>query len=245
MFEPRLAIPKSGNKYYNRKPTGYNPCILGNYPRDSEKRTGRPGLNVLPNCVGYATGRFNEIANINECHWLGNTNAKLMLKHAQLQGLKTGSTPKLGAAIVWDGGSGYGHIAIVEKIISPVEILVSESGWSYNGIMWTATHKKGIAGNWTDGGDASWMKNKYTFLGFIYQPKEIEEMTQDEFNKMADKYIESRNSLPASKYAEEALKWSKKNGIMSGDEKGNQMPQGFLTRQDFAVSLKKLFDKLF
>lgn len=240
-----MGIPTVGNKYYNKSPKGYNPCILGNYPKGSNNPTGRPGLNVLPNCVGYATGRFNEIVGEPECHWLGNTHAYLMLKHAQLQGLKTGDSPKLGAAIVWAGGSGYGHIAIVEKIISDTEIVISESGWFYNGLMWTAKHTKGIAGNWTDGDDANWMKNKYKFLGFIYQPKEIVEMTQDEFNKMADKYLESRNKLPADKYAEEALKWGKKNGILEGDEKGNQMPKGLLTRQDFIVSIKKLFDKIF
>ena len=65
-FSPQLVIPAAGDPYYNTiKTGGYNPCILGN-PQRREKN-----LNVLPNCVGYATGRFNAIGNYGSCKYLG------------------------------------------------------------------------------------------------------------------------------------------------------------------------------
>lgn len=54
-YSPRKTKPEKGNKYYIRKANGgYSPCIKGN-PTDKN-------CNVLCNCVGYAVGRFNEIA---------------------------------------------------------------------------------------------------------------------------------------------------------------------------------------
>ena len=73
-FSPQLVIPAAGNPYYNTKKVGgYNPCIMGN-PKNRNK-----DLNALPNCVGYAVGRFNEIYHEimggSGCEYLGNTNA--------------------------------------------------------------------------------------------------------------------------------------------------------------------------
>lgn len=164
-FSPRLSLPEKGNMYYNRP---VNPCIIGNYPYGSSKRTGWPGLNVLPNCVGWAVSRFNEIGAYGYCKWLGSTDAHNFIRLAKKQGLKTGKTPKTGAVMVWSGDS-YGHVAIVEEVISSTKVRVSQSGWSYKkGAFWTAVHEKGD-GSWTDGDDRSWMGD-YTFLGFIYQP---------------------------------------------------------------------------
>lgn len=158
-----------GNKYYNRKSSGFNPCIIGNFPFNSSKRTGIKGKNVLPNCVGFATGRFNELLNAGSCKWLGNTDAKNFVNLAKSQGLKIGKEPKKGACIVWTNNK-YGHVAIVEEVVSPSEIIVSQSGWSYRGgDFWMAKHRKG-AGNWIEGDDAGWMGG-YKFLGFIYPPE--------------------------------------------------------------------------
>ena len=146
-FIMRTKAPDKGNKYYIRKQNGgYNPCILGNHPFGAANRTGLAGMNVLPNCVGYATGRFNEIGGYGSCKYLGNTNAKNFISaFVKPQGLKVGQTPKVGACMVWSSGQ-YGHVAIVEQVISPTEVLVSQSGWSYRGgAMWTAKHKKGPA----------------------------------------------------------------------------------------------------
>lgn len=171
-YKPRLTIPEKGNKYYNTKSVGgYSPCILGNYPFNSpkSKRTGYPGRNVLSNCVGYATGRFNEIIGNNNCAYLGSDDAKNFMKFAEKQKLKVGTIPKVGACIVWSN-SAKGHVAIVEEVIDANTIKVSESGWNSQKPFWTAIHRKGN-NNWIDGEDYSWMKTKgYECLGFIYNP---------------------------------------------------------------------------
>ena len=168
-FVPLLTLPANGDPYFNTKSAGgYSPCIVGNYPYDARYRTGWPGLNVLPNCVGWAVARFNSIGGYGECRWLGSTNARNLISLAQKQGLTVGQEPKLGGVMVWDDGV-YGHAANVEQIDSKTKILVSGSGWYYKkGAMWTAVHRRGD-GNWTDGDDKSWMTG-YKYLGCIYHP---------------------------------------------------------------------------
>ena len=109
-FTPQLVIPKDGNPYYNTKSSGgYNPCIKGN------PKSRKPQLNVLPNCVGYATGRFNEIGEWTDCKYLGNTNAANFITLARKQGLMITQRPTIGGCMVWHGGNtGEGHVAIVE-----------------------------------------------------------------------------------------------------------------------------------
>jgi peptidoglycan hydrolase-like protein with peptidoglycan-binding domain len=59
------------------------------------------------------------------------------------------------------GSDGAGHVAIVEKIMSPTQIVTSESGYGAKA-FYTKTRNKG-SGNWGAG-------TGYTFLGFIYNP---------------------------------------------------------------------------
>lgn len=161
MFIPRINKPQDDNKFYIKYPAGFNPCILGNvYHRDKN-------LNVLPNCVGYACGRFNEI--IGEQKYSISMNAKQIFIKAKSLGLKTGVVPQVGSIIVWSSVN-EGHCAIVEEVISSTEIIISQSGWNSELPFWRATHRKGIDGNWLDGSDYRWMKGKYTFLGFVYNP---------------------------------------------------------------------------
>lgn len=92
-------------------------------------------------------------------------------------GIPVGQVPKLGACMVWQGGAtkkgsdGVGHVAIVEKVISPTEIITSESGWGSKNPFWNATRKKGN-GNWGAGAG-------YKFLGFIYNPAVKDDDTVD------------------------------------------------------------------
>ena len=165
-YIPRLTVPERGNPYYNRVPDGYNPCIPGNYPFNSKDPIGSPGLNVLPNCTGYATGRFNEIIGKENCNYLGRWYAFYMVTAAKAQGLQVGDTPKLGACMCWGGGDG--HVAIVEKVISSTEVITSESGWNTRNLFWTQTRKKD-SGRWGQGG-------KYSFRGFIYNPAVVFEL---------------------------------------------------------------------
>ena len=166
-YIPRLSCPEKNNKFYIKKPAGYNPCILGNIKyRD-------PYLNNLPNCVGYAFGRFHEIfEDISfSCYTKGN--AEELIRNLSNIGLSVGTVPKLGGMMVWQKGStlngadGAGHVSVVEKIKSDNEIIVSQSGWKSRMPFWIAIHKKG-SGNWIEGTDAGWMNSGYSYLGCVY-----------------------------------------------------------------------------
>jgi len=150
------------SKYYIRKSAGgLNPCIEGNNAFGLRPFPG----SVLPNCVGFATGDFNrrifgEGENA-QCKYLGNRNAKEFTIFAKQQGLEMGSDPVEGACMVW-GGSGDGHVAIVEAIKDKDTVLTYESGWSYRAepIVRQLIRKRG-SGNWGQ---------SYEFLCFIYPP---------------------------------------------------------------------------
>lgn len=157
-FKMRTTKPEAGNKYYITKAKGgYSNAIQGK-PVDSD-------CNVLSNCVGYAYGRFNEIGEYGYCKYLSPVNAENFMQYKG--SLQTGQTPKVGACMVWRKGAtlsnsdGAGHVAIVEKVVSPTQVITSES--AYGGTpFYTMTRNKGT-GNWG-------MGSAYTFLGFIYNP---------------------------------------------------------------------------
>ena len=251
-FVPRTRKPDNGNKYYISSryagKKGWNPCILGNpnttYGRDQY-------LNVLPNCVAWVVGRYNEIIGEKNCDLLyiigGNNNAKNLIQNAIKQGLEVGVEPRLGAVIVW-ADSQYGHVAVVEQMSKDGQrIRVSESGWNYNGVnhMWFADHAKGSDGNWLQGTDYNWMKGKYKFRGFIYNPavEEKDDMTEEQVRKIArEEYAaieQERKMLPASDYAKQSLAKAKEKGIMVGDGTGNQMPKAYVTREDLTVVMDR------
>ena len=146
------------SKYYIRKAEGgFSPCIEGNNAYGLRPFPG----SVLPNCVGWATGRINEKLDIGYCKYLGNRNAKEFVIFAKQQGLKMGDDPAEGACMVW-GGSREGHVAIVEQVIDNDTVITSESGWSYRAkpIVRELTRKRG-SGSWGQ---------SYEFLCFIYAP---------------------------------------------------------------------------
>lgn len=158
-FTPRLTRPEVGNPYYNTVANGgYSDAIRGK-PTD-------PGCDVLSNCVGYAYGRFNEIGGYGRIKYLRPVNAENFIAHAG--GLTVSQTPSLGACMVWrkgatlSGSDGAGHVAIVEKVLSPTQVVTSESGYGVSTPFWTKTRNKGD-GNWGAGAG-------YTFLGFIVNP---------------------------------------------------------------------------
>ena len=162
-FKPRLTRPEAGNKYYIRKASGgYSKAIKG-YPTDAQN-------DVLANCVGYASSRFNEIGGYGDCRYLPPVNAELFIQYAKQQGLTIEQTPSLGACMVWQGGTtqqvndGAGHVAIVEAINADGSIVTSESGYGARRPFWTQTRTKGSTGNWGE------KTTQYKFLGFIKNP---------------------------------------------------------------------------
>ena len=159
MFTPRLTRPEKGNKYYITKGSGgYSRAIKGK-PTDAQN-------DVLHNCVGYAVGRFHEVANRPEMDLLDPVNAENLFENAKKHGLKTGNMPALGALIVWQKGAtlgsadGAGHVACVEQILGGGRIVTSESGWNAKNAFWTVHYDSPYA-----------YKAGYKLLGFIYQPE--------------------------------------------------------------------------
>lgn len=180
-YHPRFTAPGLDNPYFIKKGYAYkgvmglNPCIRGNPTWQAKYNL--PSVSVLPNCVGYAVGRFNEIIGEGACNYLcwnsGAPNAKEFIKQFGTNGPPSApkctysTTPQLGACIVWDGipESTCGHVAIVEEISADGEtIKVSHSGWGSSGdpgvVLTPSTVKK--SNNW------AWNKRKW--LGFLLNP---------------------------------------------------------------------------
>ena len=148
-FKERLTPPSTTDKnWIHTSKGGKNSCIL------------ITGNSVLPNCVGYAWGRFMEI--LGSTPKLSRANAEDWYGYTS-DGYKRGQTPKLGAVICWRKGKtgtesdGAGHVAIVEKINSDGSIVISQSGYN-SGRFWTSTVNK------------DYTLSGYTFQGFIYNP---------------------------------------------------------------------------
>lgn len=144
--------------YNNSNRGGQNTCINGS-PMD-------PVCNVLSNCVGWVSGRFNHIYSVlsgdkTMKYKAYHCNAGDMYEKAASFGLKTGSTPQAGAIMVWGKQGGAGHVAIVEKVISSDEVMTSESGYNSYAFK-NKTRKKGN-GNWGS-------NSPYYFKGFVYNP---------------------------------------------------------------------------
>ena len=68
-------------------------------------------------------------------------------------------------------------------------------------------------------------------------------MTQEQFNKMADAWIAGLAEKPVASWFEGNLAWGKKNGLMTGDDKGRLMPKKFLSREEFIAVLNRFYDK--
>lgn len=233
-YKPRLVIPEYGNPYYNTKSNGgFNPCALGNNSHGQRQK----GLNILPNCVGYAVGRFNEVGQYGACKWLvARGNACDFIRIGQQQGLQISDAPTLGGCMVWAGGpGGYGHVAIVERIQGN-KIETSES--EYYGKAFTTYKRTGR--NWSEG--CYWMRSSYKYLGCVVNPavKEDKPVTYEEFCKYMDKWLDDLAKKPADSWAVPAIEYCLKTGMMVGDDNGDFHPQSYLRREEMAAILKGL-----
>ena len=161
-FTMRTSKPSNNKNFITTGSGGWNTCIKG-YPMD-------PNANVLANCVGYASGRFNEIINIARdqggCTYKTlNCNAVGFKERAEAAGLQTGSTPRRGAIMCW-GNGGAGHVAIVERVDSNNQVYTSESGYGstafWNQIRTNNNGRWGCSSN-------------YYFRCFIYLPSDVQQ----------------------------------------------------------------------
>lgn len=134
----RTTQPSSTNKYYlTAAGGGYNKCILGNAKNKYNKRP--TAYSVLPNCVGYAYGRYLEYHGLTKAN-LPTCNAKNWYAEAKKSGFKCSQTPSVGAVVCFKGTL-YGHVAFVEAIQSNGDLLLSESNWGHQ-IFRNVTVKK-------------------------------------------------------------------------------------------------------
>lgn len=218
-FTIRTTRPANNKNFITRGSGGWNTCIKGN-PRYQY-------ADALANCVGYASGRFNEIINIARettgCTYTTlNCNAVGFKERAEAAGLKTGSTPRRGAIMCWGKEGAAGHVAIVERVNNSNSVYTSESGWGSSAIFWNSTRSNNN-GRWGIGAG-------YYFRCFIYLPDDVqkaidaEEPTptpqptpSDKFN-IGDKvvvngplYVSSTASSPAGHVSNKVTNITRKN----------------------------------
>ena len=152
-FIARTTRPTNEKYYLNINRGGLNPCIRV------------VGDSVLPNCTGYAWGRFYEESGIKPN--LPTNNAEDWY-HAS-DGYERGSIPRLGSVICYRSGiagissDGVGHVAIVEKIYADGSILISQSGYK-NPKYW-----------WTSHLNSNYYLPNLIFQGFIYPQVSFED----------------------------------------------------------------------
>lgn len=198
-FIPRKTTPSISDLHWKIKSVGgYNKCVLGNSTESVLYSS------VLPNCTGYAYGRFMEI--------LGSSSCKLSLKNACTwylnisDGYERGTVPRVGAVICWSQLKGAGHVAIIEEVRSDGSILTSESGW-FSGWAnrFRTVERTNLDGRWGAAPD-------YIFQGFIYNPNCSEYATPKDtatsFVSEASSHIGEKASWTWKKIGLSNIEWA-------------------------------------
>lgn len=166
----RTWKPQYNENFTTEGSGGWSTCIKG-FPMD-------PTANVLANCVGNASGRFNEC--INEAR--GTTgcpyptlccNAVDFKEAAEAAGLQTGDTPRNGALIVWGKINGAGHVEFVEKAYDNNHIFTSAS--NYGGTTWYNADRYNNNGRWG-------LVEVFYFRCFIYLPDDVQKVVDNAIN---------------------------------------------------------------
>ena len=172
-FTPRKTAPSTSDKHWIKSTCGgLNECLKIS------------GNSCLPNCVGYAWGRFYELTGKkprlstgNAENWYDNT----------ADGYKRSSTPKLGAVACWRKGKafnesdGCGHVAIVEEIKENGDIVCSNS--AYGGSRFYVKEYSKSAG---------YNYGALTFQGFILppvdfdEPKSVDELAREVIQRLTE-----------------------------------------------------------
>lgn len=149
VFDPRTMAPGLDSKFWiHWMSGGVNECM-----RIS-------GNSVLPNCVGYAWGRWFELLGERPKLSLGNAENWW----AKADGYARGKAPRLGAIACWSKGKagypadGAGHVSVVEDILYDETIITSNSSYLGNRF-----YMRKITPPYNIGSD-------FIFQGFIYPP---------------------------------------------------------------------------
>lgn len=70
------------------------------------------------------------------------------------------------------------------------------------------------------------------------------EVTQEQFDKMMDNWLERRGEKAPAGWSESEHQWAEENGIIHGDGSGKKMYKAFATREHMIVFLYRLAEKL-
>lgn len=157
--------------FFNRqgtRPGALSPCILGKGASANED------FNVLPNCVGFSVGYYNQLHGQTYCRYFGSYDATYFYDLGISQGLRGDTSVNAdivpGSLLCWGGYGSHtqGHCAIVESVVSPTHIKCNESGWNFGVKYRTNVDYYLRNGCWEN----NWLtvNNGYFFKGIIYPP---------------------------------------------------------------------------
>lgn len=105
-------------------------------------------------------------------------------------------------------------------------------------------HKLGMASN--HGDVEHWFprfgKSMNTFRNHVAAElkKGREEMTQEQFNEMMDRWLAQRAAEPASDWSKTERAWMEEMGLIRGDEAGAMSYKSFCTREELAAVIYRL-----
>jgi GH25 family lysozyme M1 (1,4-beta-N-acetylmuramidase) len=113
--------------------------------------------------------------------------------------------------------------------------------------QWGSTDSiKGTMWQYTETGNISGCRGSFD-LDICYkdfEEKEDDDMTQEKFNEMMNNYLAELKTKAPAEWSKEAREWAEKEGIIVGDENGNKQYENFVTREQMAVLLKRVVDKV-
>ena len=144
-YVPRLVAPSATDPWWiHVSRGGFNSCIV------IDQKTG----SCIPNCVGYAWGRFSEL--LGQPSTLCRGNAGTWFNYVQ-DGYQRGQIPQEGAVMCFSKPGEAGHVCIVEKVNKDLSVVTSESGYMTTR-FWVGSRKP------------PYNYSGYMFQGFIYNP---------------------------------------------------------------------------
>lgn len=221
-YTTRAEAPAKDNKcYIHTSDGGYNRCI--------EISAG----SCLPNCVGYAWGRWREL--------LG-SDPKLSRRNAEdwygytADGYKRSKAPKLFSVICWkkgklaDGNDGAGHVAIVEKVLENGDVVTSES--VYGGVRFRSRTYTRASGYYLGKG--------YEFQGFILFPVDVEATKKKKVYPKGDYRVTDASLLnvrtgPGTEYPKKKYSEFTKNARAQIYELVRYRADGYVMNVEFTV----------
>ncbi|WP_232676257.1 CHAP domain-containing protein [Nocardioides sp. R-C-SC26] len=114
--------------------TGYEGCAKAGYPSSGyAARSGQMYWRMYSghNCTNYAAYRMIQAGMSAERPWSG---SGMAYNWGYAMSRITDKVPAVGAIAWWDrgvsGAGSSGHVAYVERVVSPTEIVISEDSWS-------------------------------------------------------------------------------------------------------------------